>query len=414
MHVVGLITEYNPFHNGHLHHLQKSLHITGAEASVAVMSGHFLQRGEPALVDKWVRTEMALAAGVDLVFELPFPFACNSAPHFALGGVRSLAALGVVDALCFGSESGRLERLDRIAEILVAHQRTIEDETAVLLREGLNYPAARETVLKRHAALGKEDELGLPNNILGIEYLKALRIEQSGIRPDTIPRRGAGYHETHATGPIASASAIRARLSRGEAVDALIPESCGKILAAALHRGHCADSERLFLALQAQLLQDEDRLQNIYMVEDGIDRRLSRAALEARDFAEMAKAVKSRQWTLTRIQRMLMYVLMQARKGDMEAFVQSGPLYLRLLGHTAKGRSVLARMRRRKTLPVIGDPARSQQTLGRFYQDRPETRRLAEEMLRYDLRATRLYSLLCKSFPGEARNQDFYQPVRQV
>ena len=121
MRTVGLITEYNPFHNGHLHHLQESLRVADAEASVAVMSGHFLQRGEPALIDKWARAEMALAAGVDLVLELPFSFACNSAPHFARGAVQSLNGLGVVDALCFGSEAGEVSSLQTVAQLLVEH-----------------------------------------------------------------------------------------------------------------------------------------------------------------------------------------------------------------------------------------------------------------------------------------------------
>ncbi len=134
MRTVGLITEYNPFHNGHLHHLQESLRCTGADASVAVMSGHFLQRGEPALVDKWVRTEMALAAGVDLVLELPFPFACNSAPHFAMGAVRTLNALGVVDTLCFGSETGEVPPLQEIAQLLVDRSDAIDKGTRERLR----------------------------------------------------------------------------------------------------------------------------------------------------------------------------------------------------------------------------------------------------------------------------------------
>ena len=147
MRIVGLITEYNPFHNGHLHHLQESLRVAEADASVAVMGGHFLQRGEPALLDKWTRAEMALAAGVDLVLELPFPFACNSAPHFARGAVQSLNALGVVDALCFGSEAGEVEPLQTAARLLLEHADDIDAGTRQLLRSGVSYPAARAKVL---------------------------------------------------------------------------------------------------------------------------------------------------------------------------------------------------------------------------------------------------------------------------
>ncbi|MBW2503196.1 MAG: nucleotidyltransferase family protein, partial [Deltaproteobacteria bacterium] len=140
MRAVGLITEYNPFHNGHHYHLQESLKITGAEASVAIMSGHFLQRGEPALLDKWSRTDMALAGGVDLVLELPFPFACNSAPHFAKAAIQALDGLGVVDALCFGSEVGTIEPLQTVAECLINQDEKIMSWTKRRLRDGLSFP----------------------------------------------------------------------------------------------------------------------------------------------------------------------------------------------------------------------------------------------------------------------------------
>ena len=143
MRAVGLITEYNPFHNGHLHHLQESRRLAGAEVAVAVMSGHFLQRGEPALVDKWTRTALALAAGVDVVLELPFPWACNSAPNFAAGAVRLLTACGGVESVCFGSESGDLAGLQQQAAFLTAHEATIAARSQALLRCGVAYPLAR-------------------------------------------------------------------------------------------------------------------------------------------------------------------------------------------------------------------------------------------------------------------------------
>src|SRR6056297_1555341 len=140
MSTVGLITEYNPFHNGHLHHLRESLKTASAEVAVAVMSGHFLQRGEPALVDKWTRTEMALAAGVDLGVELSLPWACSSAPDFARGGVQAISVLGGVDAFCFGSETGELAPLQGCAEWLCEQEPEVKIRTADLLRQGKNYP----------------------------------------------------------------------------------------------------------------------------------------------------------------------------------------------------------------------------------------------------------------------------------
>lgn len=409
MRIVGLITEYNPFHNGHLHHLQESLRVSGAEASVAVMSGHFLQRGEPALLDKWARTGMALAAGVDLVLELPFPFACNSAPQFALGAVQTLNALGVVDSLCFGSEAGEVEPLKAVARLLVDHAQAIEAQTRKRLRSGVSYPAARVELLSAMAPELPPELLAAPNNILGIEYLKALQITSSRIQAYTIPRRGAGYHSTEVTGAIASATGIRKLVEEKNRIDELMPDVCFNILAEALAQGRILDHTRLFTVLQSFLLQEMETLSGLYQIEDGLARRLVDAAMTATTYPGLADAIKSRQWTLTRIQRILSYVLLHMGRAEMNGFLENGPLYLRLLGATAKGRQILAKARTRRCLPMISDPARAQSTLRRFYRGRPALCGIAEQMLACDLRATRIYGLLLNSPQQGHRNQDFYR-----
>ena len=414
MSTVGLITEYNPFHNGHLHHLQESLRCTGADASVAVMSGHFLQRGEPALVDKWVRTEMALAAGVDLVLELPFPFACNSAPYFAMGAVRTLNALGVVDTLCFGSESGEVAPLQEISQLLIDRSDAIEEGTRKRLRHGISYPVARAEVLSELSPGLSLETMASPNNILGIEYLRALQTTSSSIQAFTIPRLGAGYHSTDVTGHIASATGIRKQISEGSKIEHLLPDACREILKEALDEGKSLDYGRLFTSLQTFLLQEVESLNGIYQVENGLEQRLVAAAMTSTSYAELTDTIKSRQWTLTRIQRILSYVLLQISNDEMRDFLQQGPMYLRLLGTTEKGRGVLSRARARRSLPMISDPARAKATLRRFYSDRPEFCRLAERMLNCDLRATRLYGLLQVSQQKVHYNQDFFRAVQRV
>ncbi len=409
MRTVGLITEYNPFHNGHLHHLQESLRVADADASVAVMSGHFLQRGEPALIDKWARAEMALAAGVDLVLELPFSFACNSAPYFARGAVQSLNGLGVVDTLCFGSEAGELEPLQAAARLLLEHADEIDAGTRQLLRSGVSYPAARAEVLSARAPEVSAALVSSPNNILGIEYLKALLETSSPIEAFTILRRGAGYHSTDVTSPIASATGIRKRLGEGGTVGEFVPDACRHILSQALDRGCSLDYDRLFSSLQAFLLQEKETLSGIYQVEDGLAQRLVDAAMTAASYADLTDAIKSRQWTLTRIQRILSYVLLQVSSVEMNSFLECGPLYLRLLGATEKGRQLLAGSRKKRSLPVISDPARARAVLRRFYSDRKDLGCLAERMLACDLRATRLHGLLQKNPAQEHRNQDFFR-----
>ena len=409
MRAVGLITEYNPFHNGHLHHLRESLRVTGAEVAVAVMSGHFLQRGEPALVDKWVRAEMALRAGVDVVVELPFPWACNSAPQFALGAVRALQALGV-EALCFGSESGEPAALQRCAELLLTEEARIAERTAHLLRRGINYPTARARCL---AELGVADGelLAAPNNILGIEYLKALRQTGAAIVPHTIPRIGAGFHEERAVGDIASATGIRHRLGRGEEVADFIPLSARAPFVAALAAGHVLDEEHLYRLLLARLLRGADSLRRLYQVEEGIAERLYAAACDSDGYAELVAAVKSRHLTRTRVQRLLAYVLNEVKAEEMTAWLESGPLYLHLLGATEKGRAWLAGGRKARTLPLVGNYSRVAALLKKRYGVPSRAFSLAAGMLRLETRATANYTLLMQRWRGGSRARDYFIDV---
>lgn len=409
MRAVGLITEYNPFHNGHLHHLRESLRVTGAEVAVAVMSGHFLQRGEPALVDKWVRAEMALRAGVDVVVELPFPWACNSAPQFALGAVRALQALGV-EALCFGSESGEPAVLQRCAEFLITEEARIAERTAHLLRRGINYPTARARCL---AELGVADGelLAAPNNILGIEYLKALRRTGAAIVPHTIPRIGAGFHEERAVGDIASATGIRHRLGRGEEVADFIPLSARAPFVAALAAGHVLDEEHLYRLLLARLLRGADSLRRLYQVEEGIAERLYAAACDSDGYAELVAAVKSRHLTRTRVQRLLAYGLNEVTAEEMTVWLESGPLYLHLLGASEKGRAWLAAGRKARTLPLVGNYSRIAALLKKRYGVPSRAFSLAAGMLRLETRATTNYTLLMQRWRGGARARDYFIDV---
>lgn len=408
---VGLITEYNPFHNGHLHHLRESLREADAEVAVAVMSGHFLQRGEPALVDKWVRTEMALAAGVDVVVELPFPFACNSAPHFATGAVRVLNALGI-EALCFGSESGDLAGLEACARLLLKLEAEVEERAAALLRSGKNFPEARARVVAALAGEEAAAALSTPNNILGIEYLKALRTTGSSIRPLTIPRVGAGFHDLKAAGAIASATGIRKMLADGEEVAPFIPAASFPLFSRALRAGRRLDPDLLHRLLLARIFAGREELRRFYLVEEGIEHRLAEAADTVATCEELIAAVKSRHFTRTRIQRLLVHILNGAGKEEMAAFLEAGPLYLHLLGASERGRAFLAATRQVRTLPLIGNFSRLYPILKRFYGGQSERFRLAERMLRLELRATRNYTLLMQRWEGESRNRDFFEEMR--
>lgn len=415
MNSVGLITEYNPFHNGHLYHLRESRKAAGAEMAVAVMSGHFLQRGEPALADKWVRAEMALRAGVDVVVELPFPWACNSAPYFALGAVQTLNAFGTVGALCFGSEAGDLPVLQCCAELLSRQDETVARTTEALLKTGMTYPEARARVFAELAGGDLDPEpLRSPNNILGIEYLKALTATSSPIRPLTIARVGAGYHDRLPVDTIASATAIREMVHKDRPITDFIPPTAFEPLLQALARDHILDGENLHRLLLARIFLGREYLHELYQVDNGLENRLVEAADRSSSYAELVETVKSRQLTRTRVQRVLSYVLNDVKREDMAAFLEAGPLYLHVLGSSPRGRSFLAECRRHMKLPLVANFSRVYPLLKRTYGAGTSRYRLAERMLDYELRATRLYTLLMKSRPGGSRNRDFFRDALRL
>jgi len=408
MRTVGLITEYNPFHNGHLHHLRESKRLADAEVAVAVMSGHFLQRGEPALLDKWLRTRMALAAGVDVVVELPFPWACNSAPQFAAGAVAALEALGGIDFLCFGSESGDLEALRNCARLLQEQEEFIAARTAELLKTGMTYPAARERVVRKIAG-GSVDPavLATPNNILGIEYLRTLQQSDGTIEPLTLKRIGAGYHDDEAVGKIASATGIRKLLAAGEGVGDYLPERCAMLLADAVVSGESFDPEPLHRLLVAAILRDAEQLPFVYQVENGLETRLVEAALSCTGYEELIDAVKSRQLTRTRIQRTLSYVLLGVRQAAMQQALAAGPRYLHLLGCSEAGKKYLAASRKGRSLPLIQNFSRVQAQLKRHYRAGSPDHRQALRQLGMQERATQVYSLLTRDRFAGHLNRDY-------
>jgi len=412
MRAVGLITEYNPFHNGHLHHLEESRRLAGADVAVAVMSGHFLQRGEAALVDKWTRAEMALTAGVDVVVELPYPWACNSAPHFALGAVRTLDALGGIDALCFGSESGDIAQLSACADLLCDRGEEIDEKTSAFLRRGVSYPAARSAVCE--GMIGPQVGLTLqaPNNILGIEYLKALRQTGSRIAPITTPRIGAGYHDLRSVGRIASATGIRAMIAEKEAFSPYLPRKILPTLHRAIESGRTADPEAFFRLLLSRIFAGRDALTGLYLVEDGIEARIAEAADRVKSIEEMTNAVKSRHWTRTRIQRLFCALVNNVTEAEMSDFLSAPPPYLHLLGHSERGRRFLAQTRKKRLSPLIGNYSRIHARLKRFYGAESQRYTTALRILELELRATRNYTLLMKGWVGESRNRDFYEEVR--
>ena len=395
MKTVGIIAEYNPFHNGHAYQIAEVRRNFGDDAAVVVaMSGDFTQRGEPALADKWVRAETALRCGVDLVLEIPFAYAAASAERFARGGVAVLAASGVCGRIVFGSESGSLEALQALARILAEEPEGFRKHLKAGLDEGASFPASRQAALAafllEEGLPGDAALLSKPNDILAIEYLKALiRLGPKVPSPFAIRRIGSGYHDSgikdapSETGSVlASASALRTaflaplaggraavdRSGLGAAFEAvrsgMPPAASGKLLEA-VSEGIAPVFAEAMAGLHLSMLRSlpADWLDRIAYMGEGLSRRLKEAAAStdgtygpARGglYAELAARAATRRFPSTRIARALTAMTTGLTGADLEAFdAAGGPRYLRVLGFTKKGRHLLKKMRESASLPIV-------------------------------------------------------------
>lgn len=405
MKVLGIITEYNPFHNGHRYHIQESQRITGARWVVCVMSGSFLQRGEPALLNKWARTKMALEMGVDLLLEIPSAYATRSAEAFAHGAVRLLEATGMVDYLSFGSELGDLNPLYALARILVEEPLVYKKALAHHLAEGLSYPRAQNLAL--YTVYPEGDALSSilenPNNILGIEYLKALYRQKSSMEVFTVKRRGSHYHEKTLKGAFSSATSIRSHLYRKkplESIEGALPKGCLRVLTEEMEGGRgpifLEDLTDYLLFLLRRTPPEE--LKEILGVGEGLENRLKEAALRATSLKDLLFTAKTRRYPLTRLQRIFIHLFIKYTSREARAFdAGGGPRYLRILGFTSRGQEILHHMRKKAWLPCINRVAP-------FYH---QSFGLTKKMLGMDILATDLHGLLYSRKEEGLPGQDF-------
>lgn len=354
MKTVGIIAEYNPFHNGHLYQLKKAKEITGADFAVVVMSGDFTQRGTPAVFDKYTRCRLSLLAGADLCIELPVVFATASAELFAKGAVSLLSALGV-DALCFGSECGEIAPLQKIASLLFAEPPAYKEALNKALKEGLSFPSARAAAVRKCAHAGSlsgvdaaasgnlsgmdaaaSDVLASPNNILGIEYLKALlTLEKNGQHapvPYTIKREGDGYlSHTLSEESFCSAMALRKGIAE-ENPDLLryVPESIRQEFADACQTESALCADDFSGMLFYKLLSEKDAGYDAYLdvSSDLSDKIRKNLAFFTTFSAFCENSLKSKDITLTRLYRSLLHILLSIKKEDLPA----AALYARILG----------------------------------------------------------------------------------
>ncbi len=383
MNLTGLITEYNPFHNGHHHHLICSKKTTNANAIVVVMSGNFVQRGTPALLDKWTRTEMALKGGADLVLELPTVFATGSAEIFALGAIRVLNGLSKINHVVFGSESGDLAPLHKVAHYLHDEPKDFQDALKSELSSGHSFPVARERAL--NLLLCGNGIPTLPNDILGIEYIKAgLRINTS-MKFSTIQRLSSDYHDLDTDKALSSATAIRNSFFEGKLseISHTLPETSYDMLKAfsdqTVHPDKLSD-----IMLYKIRTTDVHTLEKIQDVSEGLEYRIKDSALKAKSYLELVDLIKTKRYVRTRIQRTLLNILLNVENELVSSvYNNENAAYARVLGFNDTGRKAMNHLRKDSNIPLITN-------VNKFVPEHS----IIDEMLHLDMRATDVYTLL--------------------
>lgn len=398
MKACGLVVEYNPFHHGHYYHVQKAKQLTNADCIIAVMSGSFLQRGEPAIIDKFHRAKAALDSGVDIVLELPYLYAVQSSALFAKGSIFSLNEIGVSE-ICFGSESGNIAPFIEAFTIVKKHYEKFNTHIQFFLNKGYAYPLANG---KAFEMIGMEQiDMMQPNNILGFSYVKTILENQLPIEAKTIKRIKNHYHEKSITNNIASATSIREELIQNgwsNAVLQTLPNSTVQQLKDYKNKAnqwHTWEDYFPFLHYRVMSMSEKE-LARIHGVEEGLENRIKKTAIHAKSFRHWLGIIKTKRYTEVRLQRMFTHILTNTTKKELEPFLhlQSVP-YLRLIGMNKTGQAYLNHYKKKLQVPLITNLKDEFRTL-----------------LYTDEKATHIYySALSPKNRKELRRQEFQLPI---
>jgi len=398
MKAVGIVVEYNPFHNGHYYHVTQSKIITNADVVIAVMSGSFLQRGEPALVSKWHRTKMALANGVDLVVELPYVFSTANAPLFAEGAIFLLDALKC-DAFSFGSEDGKIEPFLNTANLIEEHFEEYNSLIKQFVSTGISYPQSLYYAYEQLKQKNQKTyiDLSKPNNILGHHYIAAAKKFNLSIQPVTIQRVHANYHDSVSkTSTIASATGIRRELFQKGTLNVIspyVPQSTYNELAEWQQQyKRFVDWEAFWPLLKYAIMRYRpENLTAFADVSEGIEYALIKHAKQSESFSQFMSGIKSKRYTWTRLQRMLTHIFTGITKEELHQF--KTPSYIRLLGMTKKGQAYLSERKKQFELPLISRVAQAK-----------------DSMLQIDIRASEMYALGVENISNKKIDGDYQTP----
>ncbi|MEG7926113.1 nucleotidyltransferase [Bacillus cereus] len=355
-----MVVEYNPFHNGHLYHVQQTKKLTQSDIIIAVMSGPFLQRGEPALISKWYRTKMALANGVDLVVELPYVFATQKAETFANGAISILNALRVSE-ICFGSEDGQIENFYNTISVQKNEEETFNYLVKQFMDAGNSYAKATSDAFSHILTSEKNIDMSQPNNILGFQYMKAILSQNSSIQAQTIKRFASHYHdETFNDQHIASATSIRKQLFSEEGsfttIKPFLPQATTSLLANYKQNyGILHNWEQYFSFFKYRLMtMSPGDLRHIYEIEEGLEHRILSKIQNSSSFYSFMETLKTKRYTWTRLQRACTHILTNTTKEEIRsANIEQHAPYIRLLGMSQKGQTYLSKNKKKIELPIL-------------------------------------------------------------
>lgn len=389
MKTVGLITEYNPFHNGHLYHLNKAKELTGADRVVVVMSGDFVQRGVPAIIDKFTRAHMALAQGADLVLELPCVYAAASAEFFAQGAVSLLTKLGCVDYLCFGSECGDISLLSHVADFLLEEPSEYQTALKSHLQSGKSYPSARVAALLETMKEADTEISGIletPNNILALEYLKSVKKQNSSLIPITIKRAGADYHAEGLSYDFSSATALRKAIlnmaNYEKILQQQIPHKAYDVISSALSTTTPVTANDFSAFLSYALLMGKDHLTDYLDIDQDLADRIVKNLPEFKSYSDFADLLKTKAYTHTRITRSLCHVMLDIQKKHMTTYLSNGIcFYAKALGFKREAAPLLKSIKSNSKIPFIT----------KLSHAAPSLSSVGQRMLQQDLKASELY-----------------------
>ncbi len=409
MNICGIVAEYNPFHNGHLYQLQKAKELANADYTIIIMGGNFMQRGTPAIMDKYTRAKVALSCGADLVIELPSYYSTGSAEYFALGAVSLLEKLGAVTHICFGSECGDINLLQKIAGILLEESPEFQNCLQSHLRSGETYPSARTAALIKIAPelSANISVLNSPNNILGIEYIKNIMKLESSITPLTTKRYGSGYHDMRLGINQSSATALRQALWSGVKISELVsqlPEQSFHILEDYLQNNELIHLNDFSEILYYKLLAERDNGFTDYVdVSQALSDRICNNLYNFDGYEAFCDLLKTREVTYSRISRCLYHILLNMRKSDLDSYINELGVtpYARVLGFKKEASPLLSEIDKYTSIPLITKLADASQIL-----TAP-----AYEMLKKDITVNDIYSSIRASKAKVPMYNEYSTPI---